>query len=235
MDTAIAQARPVFNGYSGHEAPQHAALRDLLARCVPWVLDRIAAAETIEVIVDAAGDTAGEWTDYVERHPGARRADVRPGWTSYELPPTGAFAPPPVHGPSLHVASITASANANDIGAVLDGDLDTRWHTQPQRGGETITVDLGRTGHVSAVVLCLGTYAAQYPRVLEVEVSPDSVSWSPVYAGSTGLQAYDAAVSSPREVPVTLPVQRDGVRFLRLRQTGSDTHGWTIVELRVIG
>jgi hypothetical protein len=37
-------------------------------------------------------------------------------------------------------------------------------------------------------------------------------------------------------VPVILPVHRDRVRFVRLRQTGSDPrYGWTIVELRVIG
>ena len=30
MYGAIAQGRPVFNGYSGYAAPQHAALRDLL-------------------------------------------------------------------------------------------------------------------------------------------------------------------------------------------------------------
>ena len=43
MYGAIAQARPVFNGYSGYEAPQHFAMRDLLERHDPRILDRLAA------------------------------------------------------------------------------------------------------------------------------------------------------------------------------------------------
>jgi hypothetical protein len=118
---------------------------------------------------------------------------------------------------------------------VLDDDLDTRWHTVPQAGGETITVALDRPQHVSAVVLCLGAYASQYPRALEVEVSADSVGWSRVYSGATALEAYDAALRAPREIPVTIAIQRDGIKFVRLRQTGRDPRrGWTIVELRVI-
>ena len=236
MYGAIAQARPVFNGYSGYQAPQHFAMRDLLERHDPRILDRLAASEPIEVVIENAGDAGGVWSRYVQGRPGARRVDVSPEWTSYELRVTGASAPPPILGALLRVESIVASANARDIGAVLDGDLDTRWHAQPQAGGETIVADLGGARHVGAVVLCLGTYAGQYPRGLTVDVSPDGVEWSTVYTGGTALETYDAALRSPREVPVTLPVHRDGVRFVRLRQTGSDPrYGWTIVELRVIG
>jgi hypothetical protein len=134
------------------------------------------------------------------------------------------------------VAAIATSDNPRDINAILDGDLDTRWHSQPQRGGETITIDLGRPRRVAAVELCLGAYAGQYPRGLTVETSLDGIAWSPVYSGGTALQTYDAALRSPREVPVTVMVGRDLVRFLHLRQTGTDSRtGWTIVELRVIG
>ena len=139
-------------------------------------------------------------------------------------------------GPSLHIAAISTSHNVPDINAVLDDDLDTRWHSQPQTGGETIDVDLGAPQHVSAVVLCLGAYAAQYPRELIIEASADARAWTPVYTGGTALETYDAALRSPREIPITLPVARDNIRFLRLRQTGRDPRtGWTIVELRVIG
>jgi len=236
MYGAIAQARPVFNGYSGYHAPQHFAMRDLLERHDARILDRLAAAESIEVVIESARDADGAWRRYVEAHAGARRVDAWPEWTSYELPPTGAFAPPAITGPPVRVSSVVASANARDIGAILDADLDTRWHIPSQTGGETIVADLGIAGHVAAVVLCLGAYPGQYPRGLAVEISTDGVEWSPVHTGGTALETYDAALRSPREVPVTLPVHRDRVRFLRLRQTGSDPgYGWTIVELRVIG
>lgn len=236
MYGAIAPARPVFNGYSGFEPKQHFAMRDLLEHYDPRILDRLAAAEPIEVIVESARDTDGAWNGYVQRHAGARRVDVSPEWTSYEIPPTGAFAPNEIAGTPLRVASITASANARDIDAVLDGDVDTRWHALPQTGNEEIVADLGSARQVNAVVLCLGAYAAQYPRALTIAISTDGVEWATVYTGGTALETYDAALRSPREVPVTLPVHRDRVRFVRLRQTASDPlHGWTIVELRVIG
>jgi hypothetical protein len=236
MYGSIAQARPVFNGYSGYEAPQHFAMRDLLEQHDPRILGRLAAAETIEVVIDASGDGDGSWRDYAAGQPGARRVDVMPGWTSYELRPTGAFAPFPTAGPRLAVAAIMTTANPSDINAVLDDDLDTRWHSQPQRGGETITIDLGRPQRVGALTLCLGAYPGQYPRALTVESSADGLAWATVYSGGTALETYDAAIRSPREVPLMVVVQRDFVRFLRLRQTGSDSRtGWTIVELRVTG
>jgi len=236
MYGAIAQARPVFNGYSGYAAPQHAALRDLLEHHDGRILARLAASEAIEVIVESAGDADGSWNAFVRGQPGAQVADSGPDWTAYELPISNAVAPPVATGPSLHIAAISTSHNVPDINAVLDDDLDTRWHSQPQTGGETIDVDLGAPQHVSAVVLCLGAYAAQYPRELIIEASADARAWTPVYTGGTALETYDAALRSPREIAITLPVARDNIRFLRLRQTGRDPRtGWTIVELRVIG
>jgi hypothetical protein len=236
MYGAIAEGRPVFNGYSGYAAPQHAALRDLLEHHDHAILDRLAATEPIEVIVESAGDADGQWNAFVRAHRGAIPLTSGPDWTAYAISPTNALPPAPVSGPLLAVSRIEASANNKDIGAVLDGDLDTRWHTAPQAGGETITIALDRPQHVSAIVLCLGAYAAQYPRALDVEVSADAIAWSPVSAGGTALETYDAALRSPREVPITLMVQRDSVKFVRLRQTGSEPRrGWTIVELRVIG
>lgn len=236
MFGAIAQRRPVFNGYSGYAAPQHAALRDLLEHFDTRILDRLAAADPIEVVVESAGDGDGRWSAFVQRHPGATRVGAGDDWSAYEIAATNAFAPAAIEGPAIPVARVEATANARDIGAVLDGDLDTRWHTVPQAGGETITVALDRAQHVAAVVLCLGAYAGQYPRMLEIEVSADSIKWTPVYTGGTALETYDAALRSPREVPITLAIRRDGVRFVRLRQTGRDSRrGWTIVELRVIG
>jgi hypothetical protein len=235
MYGAIAQARPVFNGYSGYTAPQHAAMRDLLEHHDPRILARLAVTDPIEIVIDSANDIDGAWRAYVAGAPGARRVDVTADWTSYAVPRTGALAPGPETGKRLAVAAIATTTNVPDINAVLDGDLETRWHSPSQRGGETITIDLGRPQSVAAIELCLGAYPGQYPRVLVVESSVDGVGWAPVSNGGTALETYDAAVRAPREVPVTLPVHREGVRFLRLRQTGTDPRGWTIVELRIIG
>jgi hypothetical protein len=235
MYSAIAQARPVFNGYSGYSAPQHAAMRDLLERHDPRILARLAATDPIEIVIESKDDADGAWSAYVAGQPGARRVDATAEWISYAVPPTGALAPAPATGTRLAVAAIATTTNAADINAVLDGELETRWHSSSQRGIETITIDLGRPQPIAAVELCLGTYPGQYPRVLVIEGSADGAEWSPVFDGGTALETYDAAVRSPRDVPLTLPVHRDGFRFLRLRQTGNDAGDWSIVELRVIG
>ena len=82
---------------------------------------------------------------YVGQHPGARRADATPEWTSYELPATGAIPPPAIAG-TIAARSHRSPRRTTqpDIRAILDGDLDTRWHTPQQAGGETIVADLGQ-------------------------------------------------------------------------------------------
>ncbi len=143
MYGAIAQARPVFNGYSGYTAPQHAAMRDLLERHDPRILARLAASDPIEVVIESSEDGDGAWSAYVAAQPGARRVDVTAEWTSYLLPRTGELAPQPATGRRLAVSAIATTTNVPDINAVLDGDLETRWHSSSQRGDETITIDLG--------------------------------------------------------------------------------------------
>ena len=233
MYGAIRQDRPVFNGYSGYTAPQHPALVDMLDARDTRILDRLAATEPIEVLVEWANDPDGGWRGWLDSY-GAVRADGGDGWTAYVVPRTGAAAPPPPAGTRLRVASITASTNQRDIGAVLDGDLVSRWHTPQQRGGETITLDLGSLQRVRAVVMCLGAYPSQYPRMLSADVSADGTSWRTAASGNPVLATYDAALQSPREVPVTIPIDRTGVRLIRLRQTQASASGWSIVELRVI-
>ena len=233
MYGAIRQDRPVFNGYSGYVAPQHPALLDMLAAHDSRILDRLAAAQPIEVLIEWANDRDGQWRGWLDSY-GAVRADGGDGWTAYVIPRTGAVAPPRAAGVPVRVASVTASTNQHDIGAVLDNDLESRWNTPRQQGNETITLDLGSTQHVGAVVMCLGAYASQYPRMLDADVSADGRSWHTAASGNPVLATYDAALQSPREVPVTIPIERDGVRFIRLRETAADAHGWSIVELRVV-
>ena len=235
MYEAIAQARPVFNGYSGYLAPQQPALRNLLDAHDPRILARMAATDPVEVVIDAAEDADGAWRGYVASQPGATLVDADPKWFSYLLPPTGAVAAAPPGGAPVNIVAVSASTNQHDVNAIIDGDLVTRWHAASQQGGETITVDLGSPQRVAALEMCLGAYPSQYPRQLAVDASADGTVWTPVYTGGTALATYDAALRSPREVPVAVPVQLDHVRFLRLRQTGRDLRaGWSIVELRVV-
>jgi hypothetical protein len=235
MYGAIAQARPVFNGYSGYAAPQHRALADLLERHDPAILRRLAAEAPVEVIVEHHLDPDGAWRRFVESYPGAHVTDEHAGWTAVELPASGDAPLPVPAGKAVSIVSLNASTNSKDINAIVDGDLNTRWHAEGQDGSETILADTGHVKRVVAVVMSLGTYAGQYPRELEVAVSIDERSWDVAWRGDTALLTYDAAVRSPRDAPVTIPLGGRMARYVRLRQTGRDPRrGWTIVELQVL-
>jgi hypothetical protein len=58
--------------------------------------------------------------------------------------------------------------------------------------------------------------------------------WATAWTGDTALQAYYGAVRHPREMPLVFPIDRDGVRFIRLRQLGFGSHDWSIPELHVL-
>ena len=82
--------------------------------------------------------------------------------------------------------------------------------------------------------MALGTYSGRYPRELEIATSTDGDAWNVEWKGDTALMTYDAAVRSPREVPLTFRLDGRPARFVRLRQLASDPgRGWTIVELQV--
>jgi hypothetical protein len=233
MYRTIGDGLPVFNGYSGYEAPQHPALRDLLDRRDPEILQRLASAGPIQIVVEHALDADGSWRRYVESA-GARRLDGGMDWTRYELrirplPPSFVGS-----GRSVPIVRVDANVNPSDINAVIDNDLNTRWHAAEPRGTEMVTVDLGTSQPVSAVVFLLGSYTSQYPRALEVESSQDGVGWLQEWSGRTALLAYDAAVREPRAVPLAVPL-KGPARWIRVRQTSAEaTRGWTIVELRVM-
>jgi hypothetical protein len=65
-------------------------------------------------------------------------------------------------------------------------------------------------------------------------VSADGSKWETVYLGSTALHAYYAALRHPKQIPLVFPVNRDMVRFLRMKQLGWGTHDWSIAEVRVL-
>ena len=78
-----------------------------------------------------------------------------------------------------------------------------------------------------------GVFVGDYPRTLTIDVSADGGTWEPVWKGDTGLHAYFGALRHPKEVPLVLSLNRDNVRFIRLRQVGFGPRDWSIAELHV--
>ena len=235
MYRSIGDGLPVFNGYSGYMAPQYPALRELLQRHDPAILPRLAAFGPLEVTVAHQFDSDGAWRRFVAAAPGARLLLSRADLSAYAIPRQPFASPVVLGGRVIPIAQLTASVNQPDINAVKDNDLVTRWHSAAQLGDETVVADLGATQHVSGILICLGTYAAQYPRELSVDVSTDATSWTRTWAGRTAMLTYEGALADPRAVPIAISLEREA-RFVRLRQTSAEeTRGWTIVELLVLG
>jgi len=73
-----------------------------------------------------------------------------------------------------------------------------------------------------------------FPSRLQIDVSRDGAAWEPAWTGGTALHAYYGAIRHPREMPLVFALNRDAVRFIRLRQTGFGKHDWSIPELHVL-
>ena len=180
MYGAIAQARPSSTATAGSR-------RRSTSRCATCSSTTIRGSSIgwprpsrSRSIVETARDVDGAWKPSSERTPASGESTSRLSGPAMRSRRTRAFAPAPIPGTPLRVVPSPRRSTRRDIGAILDGDLDTRWHTPSQAGDG----DRGRprTRHrVTAVVLCLGAYPGQYPRGLTVEVSPDGVDWSAVY------------------------------------------------------
>jgi hypothetical protein len=120
---------------------------------------------------------------------------------------------------------------------MTDGDLDTRWTSDaPQDGSEAIIIDLGSERLVGAVSMGLGPHITDFPRVLEIDRSPNGQSWSVSWKGPTTARAMAGATRNPEEVPLVVSVPIAPARFIRLRQLGQHpTYYWSITELAVYG
>jgi hypothetical protein len=226
---------PVYNGFSGYIAPHHYAARQLLNAHDPRILDAFTARGPLGVVIDRAAADAEGVQRFVSSYPGATLHEARPGWSSYTLPPrAGVSAPPEPAGQPIAIRSVDSTPSPPHAPRAIDGNLKTRWSGGVQRAAADFTVELADPGRVSQVVIELGEFMTDFPVKLHLEVSGDGTQWDVAYLGDTALQAYYGAVRFPKSVPLVIPVNRDGVRFIRMKQLGWGTHDWSIAELRVL-
>jgi hypothetical protein len=174
MYRSIFHRRPVVNGYSGFEPIHYTILRDALNEGEVDVLG----------VTDrsrAVGDGARLLT--VRRRP-------------HENPEPA--------GPPLRIQSILVDGRPIDTSPIRDGNRFSPWHSAAaQRGTETVTVDLGSIQNVGCIVLSLGMYIHDYPRSLQIDVSPDGHAWTTTWNGRGARQAVAGALDDPGMVPLT--------------------------------
>jgi hypothetical protein len=227
---------PLYNGFSGYGAPHYYAMREMLDTSDPRILQALAARGPLGIVVDHAGDSNGAIRTFVLAAPGATAVRVERDWSSYRVPQSVPMADLPERsGTPVHIKSVTAVPNKSAAARMLDGDLSTTWWSGdvPTQSAE-MTIELEAVTRVTQVVMALGIYGTDFPRDLRIDVSADGVTWETAWAGRPALQAYYAAIRHPREIPIVIPMPRDGVRFIRLRQLELSKFAWSIAELQVL-
>jgi hypothetical protein len=231
---SMAHGRPVVNGYSGYAPPHFGVLSIGLHLDDPEVLAELARDRPITLALDRREEFE-RWSALVDRL-GAEVVGDSGDWRVYRL---AAQTRPAVamSGVRLPVVSVTANVGPDWVGRMLDGDVRTEWNSRRVQGGrEEVAIDLGAEHDVSRIRMSLGPFTFDFPRRLVVECGSATGSWQECWRGSTTALAMRAVVEDAGNPVIAIPIDRTGVRRLRLRQTAVDpTNGWSIAELAVFG
>ena len=167
----IAHGRPIVNGYSGYAPPHYRLLALALNLDDGDVLKGLTATTPLVAVLDRHEDIE-RWRGIVIGQRGRLVAEDGQ-FEIYQLP-LDSRPPARTLDPALAIASIDASAGADRVRRMLDGDLETEWNSQSaQSGGEYIVVDLGSNRHVTTMRLTTGPFVGDYPRRLAVDCAAD--------------------------------------------------------------
>jgi hypothetical protein len=231
----ILEGVPLYNGYSGYSAPHMYAMRSLIDAHDPRILQALTARGSLGIVLDRAGDPDGELTKFVEGFPGAELVETHDRWISFRLPANpGSDLIPDRRGEPIRIKSLDAFPSQPHTPRAVDGNLRTRWSGGVQRAAADFTIELQEPQHVGQLVTYLGEFWTDFPQRLSIEVSGDGSAWQSVFDGPTALHTYYGAVRHPKELPLVFTIERDGVRFIRMKQLGWGTHDWSIAEVEVL-
>jgi hypothetical protein len=235
MYRAIQYGRPIVNGYSGYFPPWYPSLRAGLDAKDPSLLEELSALGVTEIVVDTSIDSDGALDAYA-RTKATRIGQAGGSFAFYRLSPSRDQPlpeTPPTSAP-LEIRAIDVNVKPDQVPAMTDGNLETRWDTGPQTGKERVVVDLGAARPVTAIVLSIGPFANDFPRDLQVEVSIDRESWTEAWRGPVTTRTFGAALRDPKRVPIVIALPQGAARYIRLRQHGVEpTYYWSIAELSV--
>ncbi|MBZ5556116.1 MAG: discoidin domain-containing protein [Acidobacteriia bacterium] len=235
MYRAMYHGRPLVNGYSGYFPPHYVVMQYAGPDDTDALVDAMTARGPLVIRVDSDRDPGARIAHSVITRRGMTPLGNDAGGRLYAVPATP--PDPPVTGSRLPIASVSSNVTGSSPARMIDGALGTWWTTGAnQRGGETVTIDLGAPRTISAVILSVGAHPNDYPRALAIDLSDDGAEWRTVWTGRGAARALTAAADHPHEIPLSFPLPPSRARVVRLRQTGADAFFyWTVAELAVIG
>lgn len=235
---ATEHERPLFNGYSGYFAPHYWSLQYLLNQHDPAVLTRLSAFGAVEVVIDHDLDEGAGWRRFLRSHPHASLVFGDDRYSTFRVE-RGPYVRPitKMAGELLPIASIAAEFNAALVGAMIDKDIETRWHCgREQRPGDAFTVDLGTMRTVHGAELLTAGFVGDFPRALSIETSADGLGWSQAWTGPSAIVALSAALDDPLNVAMPFEFESRQARYVRFTQLGTEeTYYWSVAELRLMG
>jgi O-glycosyl hydrolase len=122
------------------------------------------------------------------------------------------------------IASASVSNGGEPPSNALDGNGATRWSTgQAQTNGQWFQVDLNSPQTFFQIEMDSGASAGDYAQGFQVYVSNDGTNWSDSLVSGAG---------SSQTIDVTFANQT--ARFIRVIQTGSSSHWWSLHEFNVL-
>lgn len=231
----IAHGRPVVNGYSGYAPPPYGLLSTALRLNDGDVLSGLTSKTPLVVVLNQREEIA-RWRTLVESQRGelvTKEGQFEVFRVPLDSRPVARDSDPP-----LPIRSIEASADQEGVARMLDGNVDSIWNSlKVQAGGEFIVVDLGSNRSVASIRLTAGPFISDYPRRLAIDCAADGMdTWEPCWKGSVAGFLLRSLLDNPAGAAATIPLERDGVRRIRVTQTAVDPmNGWSIAEIAVLG
>ena len=228
--------QPVVNGHSGYTAPHYGALAYGLGHSREELLRELGARGVRHIRIDRANPEAPHYESLVASS-GLLRLVAETGTEAlYEYRDRPDVVPFMVfEGESISLSAVTANTNNHLVHFATDRDSSTRWFSGAQDMGQQLVLDLGAPRPLGGLVMRLGRYRSDFPRLLGIELSTDGQSWELVRGGPTDVEALRASFQDPETMPLVFDLEGETARYLRLRQMASEQEFyWSVAEVEVI-
>ncbi len=217
MYRVTSHLHPVLNGNSGYYPPHYATLKMGLDERDPAIFDGFPTGGAVLAVIDRLDDVDHGWASFLSHSSLVKRLapdDRREYFAVGPSPQT----PSPCSGDPLPIVAAADNRGPVDVTMLNDRNPETWWTTKgPQRAGDSLILDLGRTAQPCGLVVSVGRFRDCYPRQLIVETSADGLTWNTVATRRTAGLTLRAVLDDPKHVAVPIALLPSTGRFVRLR------------------